>query len=86
MSIKKGRLTAINYLKVGKDVVIQAPQQGHIPDAAHLADQSEVLKETMTQSAPDLLVEKEVATDDEVPMMVFGSLAEPFLPSTSDAA
>ena len=82
----QGRLTAINYLKVGKDVVIQTPQQGHIPDAAHLVDQSEVLKETMTQSATGLPVEKDVAIDDEVPMMVFGSLAEPFLPSTSDAA
>ena len=81
----QGRLTAINYLKVGKDVVIQAPQQGYIPYADQHADQSEVLKETMAQSAPGLTLEDTV-TDDEVPMMAFGSLAEPFLPSASDAA
>ena len=81
----QGRLTAINYLKVGKDVVIQAPQQGYIPDADQHADQSEVLKETMTLSATDLPLEDTV-TDNEAPMMAFGSLAEPFLPSASNAA
>lgn len=70
--ILQGRLTAINYLKVGKDVVIQAPQQGYIPNAdQHASQATDVrvedltdikLSEVETKAEPAHAVSKSVPT------------------------
>lgn len=90
----QGILSAINYLKVGKDVVVQAPQHGYTPDAAQHADQPDSAKSQEAEShamsnnsaadSSDLDQVSEEADDsndaNSVGMMSFGSLEKPLFP------
>lgn len=93
----QGILSAINYLKVGKDVVVQVPQQGYTPDAAQHADQpdsaesqeaeSHAMSDNSAVDSNNLDQVSEELDDSKkdansVGMMSFGSLSKPFLSTT----